>query len=213
MDTTAEFYHRFPGGVPLRLRMESVPTPEESEDDRLIAAAQRGDDAAFVRLVERHQEAIFRFCCRWLRQEEDAREAAQDTFVRAYLALDRYRKQGQVSTWLFQIALNQCRDRLKSRSRREARQTDSISEWENGGELSCPGISPDEAAAWSGEGERLRAAIAQLPVRLRAVVIICGIEGMSQETCAEILNISVRAVEGRFYRARAQLESMLGKEG
>ncbi|MDF1823716.1 MAG: RNA polymerase sigma factor [Verrucomicrobiales bacterium] len=197
------------GAIPFPLRSRSASPPLHSEEDREVAAAAAGNDEAFVRLVERHQEKVFRFCCQWLVNDEDAREATQDTFVKAYLALDRYRKHGRFSTWLFQIALNQCRDRLKSKAGSQRRRTDSLKPGESESKLVCPGPSPDEAVAVAGDKERLGEAIERLPVALRAVVIICGIEGMSQETCAEILNISIRAVEGRFYRARRQLEAWL----
>lgn len=210
MDTTADSSDDWP--IPFALRSRPLPVSFDSEEDRDVTAAAAGNDDAFVRLVERHQEKVFRFCCQWLPNAEDAREATQDTFVRAYLAMERYRKQGRFSTWLFQIALNQCRDRLKSKAGSQSRRTDSLAREGKGDDLICPAPAPDEAVALSGDQERLGEAIEKLPMKLRAVVIICGIEGMSQETCAEILNISVRAVEGRFYRARRQLEAAL-REG
>ncbi len=210
MASSAEFSEDFP--LPFALRSRDVAVSFTSEEDRLVDAAVSGDDEAFVRLVERHQDKVFRFCCQWLPNEEDAREAAQDTFVKAYLALDRYRRQGRFSTWLFQIALNQCRDRLKSKAGSQSRRTDSLGSGK-GADFVCPSPAPDEAVARSGDQERLSEAIERLPMSLRAVVIICGVEGMSQEACSEILNISVRAVEGRFYRARQQLEAWLDESG
>lgn len=210
METTADSSNDWP--IPFALRSRSAPISFESGEDLDVAAAADGDDDAFVRLVERHQEKVFRFCCQWLPNAEDAREATQDTFIRAYLALERYRREGRFSTWLFQIALNQCRDRLKSKAGSQSRHTDSLVKGGKSDDLICPAPAPDEAVALSGDQERLGEAIEKLPMKLRAVVIICGVEGMSQETCAEILNISVRAVEGRFYRARRQLEAFL-REG
>ncbi len=210
MDSTTDFSSEWP--LPFRLRSRRLSIQFESEEAYQIPRAVAGDDEAFVLLVERHQDKIFRFCCQWLSSTEDAREVTQDTFVRAYLAIDRYKTRGRFSTWLFQIALNLCRDRLKSKSGRQAQQTDSWMESGTEKELPCPSPAPDEIAARSGDQARLDQAIAQLPMSLRAVVIICGVEGMSQETCAEILNLTVRAVEGRFYRARRQLESLLSEE-
>lgn len=210
MASSADFPEEFP--LPFALRTRKAAVLFSSDEDRLVEAAAGGDDKAFVQLVERHQEKVFRFCCQWLKNSEDAREATQDTFVKAYLALERYRKQGRFSTWLFQIALNQCRDRIKSKAGSQSRRTDSFGGG-TGDDFVCPAPAPDEAVALSGEQERLGNAIERLPMSLRAVVIICGVEGMSQETCAEILNISVRAVEGRFYRARRQLETWLDESG
>ncbi len=181
----------------------------ESNEDQLIRLTIAGDDDAFRTLVEQHQEKIYHFCCQWLPDEEDAREATQDTFVRAYQAISRYRRRARFTSWLFRIALNLCRDRYKSKSARQRRNTRSLMDGRTGSELPCSKNTPDEAVASAGDLETLKQGIDSLPPKLQAVVIICGVEGMSQEVCAEILNISVRAVEGRFYRARKALEKWM----
>ncbi|MEM7011776.1 MAG: sigma-70 family RNA polymerase sigma factor [Verrucomicrobiota bacterium] len=172
-------------------------------DSALIEAAKKGSDDAFRRLIERHQNAIYQFCFRWLRDSEDAREACQDTFVRAHRSLRRYRESGHFSTWLYRIALNVCRDRHKSKSNRQRRETTSLTHF--AGEVAASQPAPDEVVARANDLEKLHHGIQQLPEKLRVVMIICGIEGMSQEDCAGILDCSVRAVEGRLYRARQQL--------
>lgn len=187
------------------------PLRVESDEDRLLSAAILGDEEAFVALVERYQEKIFRFCCQWLSDPEDAREATQDTFVRAYLALPRYRKKARFSTWLFQIALNQCRDRFRSRSRKQDGITDSITALAT--EPACPTLRPDESTSRSEDEQRLHLAIQALPEKLRAVAILHGIEHLSQRQCAEILNCSERAIEGRMYRARQSLASWFRANG
>lgn len=181
---------------------ESSPTFSEA-DAALVKAAQAGSDDAFRKLVERHQQAIYQFCYRWLRDSEDAREACQDTFVRAHQALRRYHESGQFSTWLYRIALNICRDRYKAKDSRQRRETTSLTHFAD--EVAATQPRPDESLAQANDLEKLHRGIDQLPNRLRAVMIICGIEGISQEVCSEILGCSVRAVEGRLYRARQQL--------
>src|SRR6056297_3299213 len=119
MDSSIESSSDWP--ISFRLRSRRLPVRFQSEESDLIDRAVAGDEEAFILLVEKHQEKVFRFCCQWLSSPEDAGEVAQDTFVRAYLAIGRYQARGKFSTWLFQIALNLCRDRLKSRSGRQSR--------------------------------------------------------------------------------------------
>jgi RNA polymerase sigma-70 factor (ECF subfamily) len=175
-------------------------TISEAHEDTLVRAAANGDDGAFCRLVELHQERVFHFCYRWLRNSEDAKEATQDTFIRVYEAIPRYEKKGRLATWLYRISLNLCRDYNKSKSSRQRRATGPIDD-----EISptiCPLARPDETAALADEHERMQEAIMDLPDKLRSVVILFGLEGLSQKECAEVLHCSVRAVEGRLYRAR-----------
>jgi len=181
-----------------------------SREETLVRSAAAGDDDAFRLLVESHQERIYRFCHQWLPDAEDAREATQDTFVRAYEAIGRYRQRGKFSTWLFRIALNQCRDRHRSRAARNRRQTAHLEETE--ARLACHRPPPDEAAAVSGEMAALWRGIEALPPSLRDALILRCIEGLDQDDCAAILDCSARAVEGRLYRARRELETWWRRE-
>lgn len=186
-------------------------TLEEALEQRWITAAARGDEEAFRKLVELHQERVHHFCIQWLRDAEEAREATQDTFIRAYGALARYERRGRFSTWLYRIALNLCHDRHRSKSGRQRRSTDSFDDL--AGEPACPSVGPDESLARSEDEKRLRSAIDSLPDKLRTVVILCEIERISQRQCAEILDCSERAVEGRLYRAKRTLISWLEGRG
>lgn len=201
METTSEEFD-FP--MPSVVAGESGgATLEEALENRWIAAAVAGDDDAFRRLVEAHQDRVYHFCRNWLRDSEEAREATQDTFVRAYGALSRYENRGRFRSWLFRIALNLCRDRHRSRSGRQRRETTSFDD--GCPEPVCSGRKPDEASADAEDLAKLRRGIDSLPESLRAVLLLRAIEGLDQETCAEILNCSTRAVEGRYYRARRAL--------
>lgn len=178
----------------------------EAENDALMIRAAGGDDEAFRQLVERHQERVYRFCFQWLRQSEDAREACQDTFVRVYQSMARYRAQGQFTSWLLRIALNQCRDRYRSRASKDARCTEVLFADESS-EPTCHRATPAEAVSLSADVEKIREGIDLLPAKLREVLIICAVEGYRHDQCAEILGCSERAVEGRLYRARKALEA------
>ncbi|MFN0077468.1 MAG: RNA polymerase sigma factor [Prosthecobacter sp.] len=182
---------------------ESDAAKQEGVEQQKIRAAQAGDMAAFEWIVQQHEERLFGFCCRWLRCVEDAREVCQDAFVRAWQALPEFEGRARLSTWLYQIALNLCRDRAKTRASRQRDNTTLLDE-EDGG-LFCPKQSPDATAEWRSEMQKLARGLAVLPEKLRVVLMLTTMEGLSHEECAEVLNCSVRGVEGRVYRARQLL--------
>jgi RNA polymerase sigma factor (sigma-70 family) len=174
-----------------------APAPDETVDAGLVQAAQGGCPDAFRSLVERHQQRVYHFCFHYLRDAGDAREACQDTFIRAHRALARYRQRARLSTWLFQIALNLCRDRLRARPRRLVALDDH--------DAPCNRATPDEAAMRDTDLAKLDRGLNALPEKLRAVIVLSCLDGLSHGECADILKCSERAVEGRLYRARQRL--------
>jgi RNA polymerase sigma-70 factor (ECF subfamily) len=189
----------------LDLLLTGQPEAAASEDleARKIHAAQAGDMEAFEWIVRQHEERVSGFCSRWLRCAEDAREVCQDVFVRAWQALPEFEGRARLSTWLYQIALNLCRDRAKARS---TRQRDSTTVLDDVAEpLACPKPCPGTSAELRGDMEKLDRGLAALPEKLRAALILVVMEGLNQKECAEVLNCSVRGVEGRVHRARQML--------
>ncbi len=177
--------------------------PADSLESRLIRRAQAGDTAAFRTLVESHEHMVFRVCHQWLSIEEDAREACQDTFCKAWQALPAWEPRARLGTWLYQIALNQCRDRAKSRAFRQRLATTDY------GQLTappaCPHASPDLAAVRHDDMLKLQRGLALLPAASRELLILCAMEGLSYREAAIVLKCSPRAIEGRLYRARQLL--------
>ena len=213
-DSTAEFPSRILASV--RESAHSVDTNasrvKERHDARVAALIERsrqGCHDSYRHLVELHQDRIFRFCLGWVGNVEDAQEICQDTFVKAYSALPRYRSTDQFSAWLYRIARNHCHDHHRSRRHRNASRNRPLQPGD-GDHFVSSVQAPDETAVRSEQWIRLESAIAALPVPLREAIILCGIEGLSQEECAAILSCSRRAVEGRLYRARQQLTESLG---
>ncbi len=192
-----------------------LPQAEAAADDSAEAlhlrAAQAGDMTAFEWIVRQHEARLFTFCCRWLRCVEDAREVCQDVFVRAWQALPEFEGRAKLSTWLYQIALNLCRDRAKSRASRQRESTTMIDELAQ--PLPCPQNSPDANAEWNSEMQKLERRLAQLPEKLRSALMLTAMEGLSHEECATVLNCSVRGIEGRIYRARQILLRWWDEEG
>ena len=178
-------------------------TPANDADAALVQRACEGDSVAFRLLVERHQGDVFRCCAHWLGSREDAQEVCQDVFVRAWQALPDYRHQGRLRAWLLRVALNLCRDRARSRSAGQGRLTVSLET--DLLDPVCVGLRPDEASGWRGEMEKLAEGLRALPEALRLPLVLCAIEGLSQEECGDVLGLSIRAVEGRIRRARQAL--------
>ncbi|MGE9269803.1 MAG: RNA polymerase sigma factor [Verrucomicrobiales bacterium] len=169
----------------------------EAEELHLIAQAKKGCADSFRQLVERHQQPIYRFCLHYLHDSDDALEASQDTFVRAHRALGRFHPRTRLSSWLFRIALNLCRDRL----RKKRHSTVCL----DGQDWSCHRAHPDQSAIHQGDLAKLDRGLRALPTRLRDVLVLSCLDGHSHAECAEILNCSERAIEGRLYRARQRL--------
>jgi RNA polymerase sigma-70 factor (ECF subfamily) len=191
-----------PASLDLLITEAEAATPEGVEQQK-IRDAQAGDMAAFEWIVQQHEERLFGFCCRWLRCVEDAREVCQDAFVRAWQALPEFEGRAKLSTWLYQIALNLCRDRAKTRAARQRDSTIALEDVEQ--PPLCPQQSPAASAELNSEMQKLQRGLAVLPEKLRAVLMLTTMEGLSHEECAQVMNCSTRGVEGRVYRARQML--------
>lgn len=191
-------------GIPL----PAAETPDEAAELALIHSAQTGCPQAFRALVERHQQRVYHFCFHYLGDSSDAREACQDTFIRAHGALYRFKPKAKLSTWLFQIALNLCRDR----KRPTAKSRPHLALHEHAPELLCHRASPDEAAMRDADLAKLDRGLASLPEKFREVLVLSCLDGLDHAECAAILKCSPRAIEGRLYRARQQLTTWWDRE-
>lgn len=178
-------------------------SPVCAEDRRWIAAGLRGDPTAYRNLVEKYQDRIFQLCFRLLSCREDATEACQDVFVRAFNALPKFRPEAQFPTWLYQIALNRCRDGWKKSSARLAVRSDSLQSQLT--EPTCPSDHPGRRAEWRDDLLRLDRGLRAIARRHREVLQLSCVENLPHRECSVILKCSERAIEGRIYRARRAL--------
>jgi len=190
------------------LDSSSIPLapPEEAAWDALhAAAAARGDSLAFQRLVNRHSPALHRFCLHCLGNLQDAEDVTQESFVRAWHALPRYRESGTFRPWLWRIALNRCRDLARSRSSRLR----WLCNWSSDSppDAISPSPSPDETAAHRADLDRLSRGLALLPENLREPLLLSAIENLPHHEIAAILNTTTRAIDNRVQRARHRLNS------
>jgi len=191
--------------------LSGVNTDEQDSHDmqRLVD----GREAALNDLMERHSEKVFRYLIRQLQNEADAADAAEETFVRVYQHREKYDRAQRFSTWLYTIATNLARDRLKWRARhpqKSLHERAPDSEVEFGDSLADSQATPDNEMLSSERGQAVRDAVSRLPREIREPLILATYKGMQQAEIAAVLKCSVKAVETRIYRARQQLRKALG---
>lgn len=181
---------------------------EAIDDLRLIERARRGDHAAFGQLVERYKESVYRLAYRILRHASDAEDAAQEAFVRAYVALDSFNPQYRFYTWLSTIAQHVCFRSLRSRDWRIAPVDPSLvrasrAHLEDGPEIGLLLRERDEA---------IRVLVGGLPDKYRQVLILRHWHELSYEEIARATELSLSAVKTRLHRARQMLATAMATQ-
>jgi RNA polymerase sigma-70 factor, ECF subfamily len=171
-----------------------------------------GHDAALNSLMERHATTVFHFLCRMLGDEEDARDLAQETFVRVYRSRDTFRPEYSFSNWLFTIAGNLARNRIRWRTRHPTVPLDpgeDASSPSPKDTLPSEAPSPDREMQAAERNQAVRQAVLQLPEDLREAIVLCEWQDLPVAEAARILKATPKAVESRLYRARNLLRDRL----
>jgi RNA polymerase sigma-70 factor (ECF subfamily) len=171
-------------------------------DGAAVHAAQQGNRSAFEWLVRRHQPRALAVALGVLHHKEDARDACQEAFLRAYRALDRFDGQSQFSTWLHRIVVNICIDRLRLKSASTVALDD------------VAGILPsDDDPARTVEGlqlgGRIGAALGQLSPKHRVALVLREVQGLSYQEIASAMDCSVGTVMSRLFHARKRMQALL----
>ena len=175
----------------------------------LLRRVAAGEVEAFAPLVAGHEQRLLRLCERLLGDVEEARDAAQEVFLKAFRKAGSYRPRGQVYTWLYRIAVNHCLNLLRRR-----RVVRFIRLGEGAGEDEAPALEPADGRAGP-EAElaarrrwrATRRAIERLPPGQRAVLVLVRFEELSYREAAAVLGITEGAVESRLVRAMRRLEA------
>ena len=189
-----------------RLRMV---TSQTDLDLPLVRALQTGNESALNELIRKYQAPLFRFIWRYTGNEETARDLLQETFVRLYFEIRRFKPRAKFSAWLYAIAMNLCHDYARSKQRRQSRATESLDADDTHRQMPAADRDPAANAESHETLTALEKAIQELPHDLRTALLLFAVEGHSQLECAELLGISTKAVETRVYRARKRLEKTL----
>jgi RNA polymerase sigma-70 factor (ECF subfamily) len=176
------------------------------DDAALVAKAAAGNRDAFDVIVERHRRAVYQVCYRFVNNHEDASDLAQDAFVRAWKGLRNFKGQSALSTWLYRIAVNVSLNRVSAKTP-VTEPIDSTDRFEDarieGAQQAM--LRHERAAA-------VRQAIAGLPEKQRATLILRTYHEMSHQEIADVLGSSVGAVKANFFHALHNLKKILGSE-
>jgi len=178
----------------------------ELDDSSLVSAATAGNREAFDVLVERHRRTVYQVCYRFVNNHEDASDLAQDAFVRAWRGLKNFKGQSALSTWLYRIAVNVCLNRVSAKTP----VTEAMASTDHFEDVRIEGaphamIREERAVA-------VRRAIASLPKKQRATLILRTYHDMSHQQIADVLGSSVGAVKANFFHALVNLKKILGSE-
>jgi RNA polymerase sigma-70 factor (ECF subfamily) len=171
----------------------------------LVTAAKAGDRSAFDELVRRTYADAYTLAYRLTGNEEDARDVVQDAYLRAYKGLKRFREEAQFSTWLYRITANCASTTLSRRTRNshdDLDDSDSVPDERRD-------YDPQARAELTLERDRVSAAVADLPARLRAVVVLRDVYDLPHEAIAAELGITEAAAKVRLHRARKKLREQL----
>jgi len=175
----------------------------------LVRQCKRGDMDAFGELVRRHQQSVFNFCLRLLRNVEDAEDIAQDAFVQAYRNIKKFQPRAKFSTWLFTIAKNLSLNLIRD-EKRGTRRMVPIDDGPEGVTVAT-GVAdqPDSEAVGHETAAVVREAIERLSPDHKLVIVLRDLEGLSYKEIGQVMNCRSGTVKSRLSRARASLKEVL----
>jgi RNA polymerase sigma-70 factor (ECF subfamily) len=180
------------------------------EDKSNVKKNTNGDPTAFEDILLAYQDKIYNLCRHMLGNAHDAEDAAQDTFLKAYQALPKFRPEASLYTWLYRIATNTCID-----YKRKPVFESLFGASEEGERLIHDRVSDDPSPERLYQSKQMNQALqeglARLSPKLRAVIVLLEIEGLSYEEIAETLDISLGTVKSRVARAREDLKKTMKK--
>jgi RNA polymerase sigma-70 factor (ECF subfamily) len=183
----------------------------KSNDQALVERVQRGDKAAFDVLVARYQHKVVKLIMRYVKDQAEALDVAQEAFIKAYRAMPRFRGDSAFYTWLYRIAINTAKNHLVAARRRPLNYDLDIQDPEQYDmQARLKDVDTPEAALLSEEiRETVNRAIEGLPEDLRTAIMLRELEGMSYEEIATTMECPVGTVRSRIFRAREAIDKRL----
>lgn len=185
---------------------------QSDNDQQLVARVQKGDKRAFDLLVLKYQHKIVSLVSRYVHDNHEAEDVAQESFIRAYRALRDFRSESAFYTWLYRIAINTARNWLASNKRRpsapssyESEDGETFDETDN----LTDNTTPESELASRQIAQTVNKAIEDLPEDLRNAIVLREIEGMSYEDIAQSMNCPIGTVRSRIFRAREAIAEKL----
>jgi len=183
--------------------------PAVHSDAQVVEAVLAGNREAYAVLVQRYQRPIYNFCYRMLGSREEAEDATQEAFVKAFAHLGRFKSGEPFRPWLYRIAANACTDRL----RRRGRVVDAGADDYRLEQAPDPQAGPEETLERQEQVVQLRSAIAALPEAYRQLVIMAHLQHMSYNDLIRVTGLPMTIIKNRLYRARLMLKEALVGDG
>lgn len=185
----------------------------------LIKRLRERDERAFRELVREHGDRVFNITYRMLGNRHEAEDVAQEVFIAVFKQIESFREEAKFSTWLYRVAVNHCKNRIKYLARRHDRDRDELDESSTKGASgdgaigSPPPAAPDRALAGAQLDHLLAEAINKLDDEQRLVVILRDVEELSIEEICAITDLPDGTVKSRLHRARLALRKHLQRQG
>ena len=184
-----------------------------SSDEELVARSMGGDLDSFNQLVLRWERPIYALAYRVIGREEDARDVAQETFLRAFRALSGFKGQAKFSSWLYRITLNLCRDWIRKERRTPVSQApEGIDIIELAGEAT-PGATIEQLVGRSQLARAVSKAMASLPEEQRTAIILKEYHGLTFQEIADMLDCPLSTVKTRLYQGLSVVRKQLEQAG
>lgn len=199
--------------MPLLTKTETREKPKLIEESELLLRLQQGSEAAFKQLVDTHKDQVYNTCMGFLRNPHDAEDVAQEVFIQVYDSIDDFREESSISTWIYRIAVTKSLELIRYRKRKKrSRFFQAINAFfsepdereDNDGNMH-PGIRLENKE----RAKVLFREIDRLPERQKVAFTLQKIEELSYKEVAEVMDLSVPAVESLLFRARENLRSQL----
>lgn len=188
-----------------------------SPDHELVRRFQSGDRSAYAEIVRRYQDRVYSMCLRWLHDEQTAKETAQDVFLKLYRGLPRFRGESQLSTYLYRIVANHCKNHRQWRQRRHLNKHEPLEGLSTDSDAPRREIAHDgpgtDAITYQSEAERLVAdALAHLDDEQRHIILLRDVQDLNYDEIADILEVPRGTVKSRLHRARGNLTRILSRK-
>ena len=182
-------------------------TVTNQTDAELVAACLAGERGAFDVIVERHRRHVYQLCYRFVGNHEDASDLAQDVFIRAYRGLRTFKSQASLGTWLYRIGVNVCLNRVSVKTPKPESLEPLIAMSDQ--RVASQDETATDALLRNERAGQVRAAIARLPKKQRATLVLRVYHDLAHEEIANILGSSVGAVKANFFHALNNLKKLL----
>lgn len=197
---------------------QRVPLSDDRSEAQFIARLVARDESAFNELVLTYERRVYGLVFRMLGRRDEAEDLAQEVFVQVFKAIDQFRGESKLSTWIYRIAVNLCKNRTKYLSRRHAGEQDDIDAMAERVPMSAARAAtvgdvsrPDELVEGMQLEDIVKRAIQKLDPEFREALVLADVEDMPYEEIAQITNVPVGTVKSRIHRARAQLKALVEK--